>query len=386
MLRRITRRGWVVLLSLTAVVGWGGMHFSAGERAPSGPPPVLVSTVNATLADVPLEIDQSGNVVAYETVAVRARIDSQIVAVKFKDGQRVEAGDLLFTLDDRTIKARIVEMQANVKRDEAQLENFRLQYERIKTLNEKGFQSAAALDAARANYDAQLALVGASKASLKNTQVQLDYTTITAPISGRTGTINVTEGNTVKANDTTPLVTINRVQPIWVNLSLPQEYFDAVRQGLEQGGVAVAVQARRTGSDVVSEGKVEYIDNAIDPSSGTFAVRAVFPNTDEALWPGMFVNATLKLGVESQVLTLPEAAVQKGQDGYFVFAIEDGKARKQPVEVRRIARGVAVVKEGISEGQVVASDGLMSLRDGAPVKMRSESAAPASSASAPTAQ
>jgi multidrug efflux system membrane fusion protein len=204
--------------------------------------------------------------------------------------------------------------------------------------------------------------------------VQLEYTQITAPISGRTGTINITVGNTVKANDTQPLVTINQIKPIRVQASLPQRYLSAVRDAMASG--AVEVLSRHEGSADQSRGALEYIDNNVDLATGTFAMRASFPNENEKLWPGMFVNLTLVLGNEKQVLTIPEVAVQHGQNGDYVFVIAGDKAANRPVKVSRMQESTAVIESGVEAGEQVAVDGLMSLKDGVAVSVQPPEAKP----------
>jgi multidrug efflux system membrane fusion protein len=305
---------------------------------------------------------------------VRSRLDSQVIEVKFHDGDSVQAGDLLFVLDDRTLQAQAGELEANVRRDKAQLENLRQQYERDRALTAKGFETQANLDTAKAAYEAQRGTVGASEAALQSVQVQLGYTRIMAPIAGRTGTINVTVGNTVKANDTNPLVTINQVQPIRVQTSLSQNYFEAVRAAMAAGSVEVA--AVRQGGGEPSAGTLEYIDNTIDQSTGTFAARARFANADEKLWPGMFVTLTLNLGLEKGALVVPEVAVQHGQNGDYLFVIEGGKVAMRNVKVARMQDQQAIIAEGVKDGEQIAVDGILALKDGTAVAVKETKAEP----------
>jgi membrane fusion protein, multidrug efflux system len=340
----------------------------AKGKKPNAVPPVAVSVVPVMLKDMKLVLRDVGTVTVDQSVGLRARIDSQIMEVKFKDGDYVRKGDILFILDDRALTAQRDEMKANVARDKAQLENLRLQYQRLQGLAAKGYVSKADLDNARAAYEAQRASVVATEASLENITAQLEYTRITAPISGRTGTISVTVGNTVKANDTGVLVTINQTQPILVQMTLPQAYFDKVRDAMEEGKVAVT--ASREGNKETSTGTLSYIDNMVNQSSGTFVTRAIFPNEDELLWPGMFVTVAITLGEEKQVPVIPEVAVQHGQSEDYVFVIADNKAHLRPVKVSRLQEGLAVISEGLKEGEQVATDGMMSLKEGSVVNVK----------------
>ena len=360
----------IVIVLLLLVLGGGGWYYFEVYKKPAKDDqkqPVLVAVAPATRADVPQELTAVGNTVPYQTVGVRARLDSQIDEVKFKGGDDVNKGDVLFRLDDRTLKTQIDEAKADLVRDQAQEENLRVQFERSDSLNKKGFEASANLDQARAAYDAQKATVTATAAALENLQVQLQYTEITAPISGRAGTVTISAGNTVKANDTMPLVTINQIKPIWAQISIPQGMLDSVRQAMAKGEVAAIARTEGGGK---ATGKLDYLDNAVDQTTGTLAARVLFDNTDEALWPGMFVTVTLTLGVEQQALIVPEEAVQHGQDGDFVFAVEDDKAVRKPVKVERVTEGKAVIASGLDGSEKITVDGMMKLDNGVAVKVR----------------
>ncbi len=358
-------------LAIGGVAAIAAVYFLShgGKEKEKSTPPVTISTAAVTKRDMPLEIREVGSVVPYQSVAVRSRLDSLITEVRFRDGDYVKEGDVLFVLDDRALKAQLGELQANVLRDKAQLENLRVKYERTRSLNKQGFAAAQQLDTDRAAYEAQKATIHASEASLENVRVQLGYSRILAPISGRTGTISVTVGNNVKANDAA-LVTINQLKPIRVQTSLSQKYLDSVRSAMQGGGVNVT--ALREGVGEAGRGTVDYIDNRVEPTTGSFEVRARFANEDEKLWPGMFVNLLLQLGAEAGALTVPEVAVQHGQDSDYVFVIQESKAAKRPVTVARIQNGQAIISDGVKEGEQIAIDGLASLKDGSNVKFQGE--------------
>lgn len=342
----------------------------------SGTPPVAVKVATATIQQVPVNIQVVGNVVAYESVGVRARLDSQITAVHFKDGDEVKQGDLLFELDDKSLRARAAELAANITRDRAQLENARRQSARAKTLADKGFATKATRDDSAANEQVAQASLSASIAALESVKVELSYTRITAPISGRTGTINVTLGNNVKANDAAqPLVTINQLKPIRVQASLPQQHFDALRAAMQTGTVNVVATPRGDTNADAPVGTLDYIDNAVDAATGTFVTRAGFANEDERLLPGMFVTATMTLGGDTQAITVPEVAIQHGQASDYVFIIAGGKAMRHEVKVARLQNNLAVIESGLEAGSVVAVDGLLSLKDGSTVKVMADTPA-----------
>lgn len=361
------RNKWLyTALLVLAALGWWWMSNSGKTK---GPTAVRVTVQAASRQDFPVEVPLVGTVVAYETVSIKSRLDSQVVNVNFKDGDDVQEGQVLFTLDDRMLKAAIKQLEAGLAKEKAQAVNTRLQYERMQKLAKTSAVSQAQADEAKATNEAQTALVNAAQANLDNARVQLSYATITAPISGRTGTISVTRGNTVKANDTQPLVTINQISPIRVQFAVPQRYYGDVTGAMAKG--ILAVQARNKESSDIAGGTLEYIDNTIDVSNGTFAARAVFANEDKKLWPGMFVNVTLVLETLKGALTIPAVAVQGDEDNHFVFTVdpEQKKAIRTPVEITLNDGKTAVIGGGLSEGQTVVTDGLLRLNDGAKVEV-----------------
>jgi multidrug efflux system membrane fusion protein len=363
-----------ILLPLTFfVLVWGGLWlppaFSKDEPTkPAASPAVPVKVASVVRKDMPVLIKAVGTVVPRQTVAVKSRLDSQIMEVKFHDGDPVKKGDVLFVLDDRVLKATLVQAQAALQRDRAQLQNLKQQYDRTQKLAGQGYATGATRDDAKTAMDAQTAVLAADEAAVENIRVQLGYTIITAPIDGRTGTINVTVGNTVKANDTQALVTINQIQPVLVQASLPQANFDGIRTAMAQGDVPV--MAKRDGSDDVDQGKLQYLDNAIDQGTGTFVTRAVFDNAAEHLWPGMLVNLSITLKEDKQVQIVPDVAIQHAPSGDFVFAIIEGKAVKKNVTVARMQGGSAVIQQGLADTDQVVTDGQMALKDGSAVSTR----------------
>ncbi len=380
------RRG-VQLLLVAALLGAGAYALThSRDSGPKAPPPVSIRTAAVVRNTVPLTVEAVGNVVAYESVAVRSRLDSQVIRVHFKDGEEVKKGDLLFELDDSSLRAQAAQLAANIARDKAQLDNARRQQGRAAALAEKGFATKAVRDDSEANTQVAQATVGASVAALDSIKAQLAFTRITAPISGRTGTINVTVGNTVKANDTTPLVTINQVKPIRVQASLPQTLFDSVREAMRAGTVTVtALKQDDSAATPLAQGTLEYLDNEVNQSTGTFVTRAGFDNPDERLWPGMFVTLTMTLGDDHDALSIPEVAVQHGQAGDFVYVIAEDKAARRDVKIARIQHGTAVIASGLSEGETVAVDGILGLKDGAAVSVKqAEIAAPVATAAPAT--
>lgn len=357
--------GIVIACGIAAYLWQGGNE--SGKQGMSNAP-VSVSVVNVEKQDVPNKVDLVGTVYAYESVAIKSRLDSQVTGVYFKDGDEVKEGSVLFQLDDSVLKAELNQYEANLKRDEAQLENARAQYMRYQNLAKKGFASKEKVEESVASFKTQEAAVNATKASLQSAKAQLTFATIKAPISGRAGTINVTRGNNVKANDAGALVTINRVKPIRAQFAIPQRHYDALREASKD---VVDVTVQRSDGQRICTGKLEYIDNNIDTATGSFIARAVFENTDEKLWPGMFVNVVITLNIDKDALVIPQVALQSVRDENFVYILdnEGKKAIKQTVQVLRTQDNKAIIKDGLKFGDSVVVDGLLKITDGAAVEV-----------------
>jgi multidrug efflux system membrane fusion protein len=346
----------------------GGFKKLLSGKKDSGPktPPPSVRVAPVAQKSVAPELTSVGNVIPNQSVAVSARINSQITEVKFNAGDDVKAGQVLFVLDAREVAAALSQARAKLAGDQAQLVALKKELDRQQLGVSKGFSSKSGLDVAQAQYASGQALVESDQALVESLEAQESYTVITAPIDGRTGTINYTLGNIVRSNDTVPLVTINQIMPIAVQASLPQNSVDAVRAAM-RGGTVRATATTNSGKTV--QGTLQYIDNAIDIASGTYVARAIFENTDETLYPGTLVNLSIALGQDKPQLTIPEVAVQHDQKGdTFVYVIDtQNVARLTMVKVIRIQDGQALIGEGLSGGENVAIDGMMSIKDNGPV-------------------
>ncbi|MDX2112806.1 MAG: efflux RND transporter periplasmic adaptor subunit [Alphaproteobacteria bacterium] len=365
-----------LILGLVVVAGsaYGAYSYflSGGESSKQPPRSASVTVAAASRQDVPLQLSLVGTAEAFETVAVKSRLDSQITEVAFKDGDLVKEGQLLFTLDDRALAAQARELEAELMQGKAQLTNARLQYERAQELFKTNTVAQARVDDTKAAFEAQQAQVAATAASLENVRVMLGYSRITAPISGRAGSIHATRGNNVKANDVAALVVINQVQPLRVQVAIPQRHVGEVRRAMAAGQVAAT--ATHDGADTLSHGVLDYLDNAVDVTSGTLAAHVRFANEDEALWPGMFLRLTLTLGTEQAALTIPAAAIQGDEGARFVFVVDEaGKAKRTSVTVSRIMADVAVIESGLEEGARVITDGLLRVSDGSQVEIKNSS-------------
>jgi len=357
-----------VALAAAGWVGWTVLQQTAPvatAESPAAAPAVPVSVSVVASEDVPVLLHGIGTVQAFNAVTVKSRVDGPIVGVDFTEGQEVEAGAALFEIDPRPYQEALAQAQAARAKDTAQLEGAEADFDRYSKLVVHGYQT-------RQSYDQQKALVGQLKAAIAGDQAQigtaqlnLDYTRIRAPISGRLGARLVDIGNLVRASDGTPLVTITQVRPIYVSFTLPQQNVDAIRQEQAKGPLTVEAFSGDDKSDL-AHGRLTLIDNAIDAATGTIHLKAEFANADERLWPGEFVNVRVVLSVRRAVATVPSPAVQEGPDGYIVYVVQPGDTvHRRPVEVAAIQDGVAAVTEGLSPGERVVVTGQYRLTDGA---------------------
>jgi RND family efflux transporter MFP subunit len=336
---------------------------SAAESAP----PVSVATVRSIARDMPVLLQATGSVVAVNSVDVRPQIGSVVNKVHFREGQFVKAGELLFTLDSRPDEANVAKAQAQLQKDQAALADAQRQFVRSRELFAQNFISQGAVDTNQALVDGQAASVAADRAALEAARVNLGYSRIVAPISGRAGAVNVFAGSTVQANQTT-LVTITQLDPIAVAFSLPQRYLPDVLPALAGGGSVVTVTLPTGGPQI--EGRLKFVDNAVDAATGTVRVKATFDNKDQRLWPGGFVNVQLTARTLKDAVVVPQAAVVQGARGKNVYVVgPDGTALQKPVDVV-LASGSDAVVTGIVAGERVVVDGRQNLRPGSRVVER----------------
>ncbi len=340
---------------------------AAAPQAPRPPRTVAVEVATAVRKKTPVVLEGLGNVTTIASVAVRPRIDSEIVGVHFADGAYVNKGDLLITLDSRAIEAQIGQAEGNLARDQAQLEQAERDFRRYTDLVAKAATPVVNLENAKTQADAFRAAIKADLAALDNLKVQLSYCRITAPISGRISQAAVKVGNIARAADTMPIATINQMAPIYVTFTVPQRHLPELRLAMaETGG---AVEAIIPGDDRRAHGTITMIENTIDPTTGMATLRATMPNDDELLWPGTLVTARVTLRTEEAVV-VPSAAVQVSQQGSFVFVVKDNVAVVTRVTVARLAGDETVIQSGLSDGDVVVTDGHLLLTDKARVTVR----------------
>jgi len=370
----------IVLIAASALSACSADRSPAGnEAAHAAQQSVPVVVAAAVRKTVPLRVQGIGNVESPTTVAVKSRVDGQIVNVGLRDGADVRKGQMLFQIDPRPALAQLEQAKAKLASDMALRKRAREQDIRYKDLLQKKFVSADGYEQYKTNLDSAQATVDADQAALDNARLQVEYSTIRAPVSGRAGRILIQRGNLVKANDTNPLVVINQLSPIYVNFAVPEQYLPQIRAALRAGPSAVDISTNdAAGSARHVAGTLAFIDNAVDATTGTIKLRASVPNKDASLWPGQFVHATLTLGEQAGAVVVPSAAVQSGPDGSYVFIV-DGAAHAQmrKVLVERTAADDTVIAKGLEGGEKVVVDGQSRLLPGTPVTIKA--AGPAAS-------
>lgn len=344
-----------------------------GRGGAGGAVPVVAATVTTRAA--PVELGAFGNVQPYSTVFIKSEVSGLLTEVHFQKGQMVKKGDLLFVIDERSYRAALEQAKANLSRDQVQLENAIRQADRDKELREKGIASQAELEASQTAVAALQQAIVAGQALVDNAQLQLDRCFIRSPLDGKAGNILVDAGNLVKANDV-PLVTINQVEPVEVFFSIPGRYLGEVMRYAAGGPLEVraSLPERDAGTET---GKLTFIDNAVDKDSGTILLGATFPNKDQRLWPGQYVNVTLTLTVRQDTKVIPSAAVETGSSGKYVFVIKpDQTAEMRPVVAGDEIGKDIIIEEGLNVGEVVVTDGQLRLVPGAKVEITTPEAAP----------
>jgi multidrug efflux system membrane fusion protein len=373
----------VAVVAGVALVGGGVAFWTTRDRAApvvaeDAAPAIPVTVGVVTPADVPVLLNGIGTVQAYNTIVVRSRVDGPIVAVDFTEGEEVEAGAPLFQIDPRPYEAALAQARAARNKDKAQLASAQLDLDRSTKLLSRGFQTQQSFDQQTALVGQLKAAIEGDEAAIETAQLNLGYTKITAPISGRLGARLVDIGNLVRAGEGTALVRMTQVRPIYVSFTLPQQSFDGIRE--QQNKAPLAVEAF-SGDDTrrLARGQLTLIDNAIDAATGTIHLKAQFANEEERLWPGEFVNARVILSMRRAVPTVPAQAVQDGPDGYIIYVVKpDETVERKSIEVAAIQDGIAAVTRGLAVGERVVVTGQFRLVNGARVK--ATPAAPGASA------
>jgi multidrug efflux system membrane fusion protein len=332
---------------------------------------VPVETALAERKKIPVQVTSLGSVTPIASVAIKARVDTAITAVHFRDGQAVKRGDLLFTLDGRAIEAQIAQTEGMVARDKAQLAGAERDVARYTDLVAKAATPVINLDNAKTQSEVFSAAIKSDEGLLDNLKVQLSYCTINAPIDGRISAAAVKVGNFVRQADTAAMATINQMAPVYVSFTVPQNVLPEIRQAL--GAETATIEAIVPGEAKRANGQVTMIENTVDTATGLATIRATMPNEQEVLWPGTLVTTELTLRVEEAVV-VPSTAVQVSQTGSFVFVINENVAKVQPVKVERTVGNQSVIASGLSGGETVVTDGQLLLSNGTQVNSRAAKA------------
>lgn len=355
------KRALVVFVALLCACG-GRKARPQDERVP-------VTVATAQQKNVPIQLHAIGNVLPLQTVAVRALVGGELTKVWFREGDEIRRGQTLFTIDPRPYQAALAQAEANLARDEAQARNAEAESARYADLVKKDYVTREEYDRMSSGAEAARATVAADRAAVENARLQLSYCEIHAPLDGRTGSLQVHVGNLVKANDTTPLVVINQVHPIDVQFAIPEAQLAQLRAtGLKN----VDVDTTPQGSTKKETGKLTFVDNAVDPTTGTIALKATFENQDRSLWPGQYVNVAVTLANRPNAVVVPAQAVQNGQRGQYVYVVKgDNGVEMRPVRVADQIDQQAVIDNGVNAGETVVTDGQLRLTPKSKVDIKS---------------
>jgi multidrug efflux system membrane fusion protein len=368
---------FVLMVSVAACNSGNSSEPAArGGRQAAGPVPVLVA--RAETRAMPVSLSAVGTVEASSTVDIRAQVTGQLSAVHFREGQDVQQGARLFSLDQRPFRAALQQAEAVLARDTAQAGNAQAQLKRYSDLFNRGLIPRDQYETQTATSNALEATLAADRAEMENARLNLQYTEIRSPITGRTGALNVHVGDLVRANDTNPLVVINQLSPVFVSFSVPGRLLGDVRryQALKPLPVSVRPSGAQNSSEAApvgdERGSVSFIDNTVDPTTGTIKLKATFANRSRALWPGLFVQVGLTLTTDPSALVVPAVAVQTGQQGQFVYVVKgDHTVEVRPVRLDRQVGNDAVIAQGLTPGEQVVTDGQLRLTPGAHVTVKS---------------
>jgi multidrug efflux system membrane fusion protein len=371
-------RSWrwlIAALAAAVLAGAGYATFSGGSAGAKNPkaqrPPAPVVVAEASQRTVPVRLSTIGTAQARSTVSIKSRVDGQLLEAHFQEGQTVRKDDLLFRIDPRPFAAQLRQAEANLARDQAQLERVRADLKRYGELAEKGYSSRQKYEEALATANALDATIRADAAAIDFAKLQLDYTSIHSPITGRTGSLLVNPGNLVKANDTAALVVIVETQPIYVSFALPEAHLSEIKRRMAAGKLTVEVSIPQDAAPPPT-GEVFFVNNAVDVATGTIGLKAVLENKDDRLTHGQFVNVNVTMSTLRDAVVVPSQAIQTGQKGTFVFVVKpDSIVEQRSVTVGVSVDGVTVVQDGLKAGEKVVTEGQLRLAPGVKVAPKS---------------
>jgi len=357
-----------VAVSLTACSSNGGKQAQASGAAPSVP----VRVARVERKTVPLEVRTIGNVEAFSNVSLKSRVSAVVDSVNFREGQDVKKGDLLFTLDKRPFEADLHQAEASLERDVARGQNSAAQARRFDELFQAGVASKQQYEDIRTTAAADEATVRSDRAAIEAARLKVSFCTITSPIDGRVGSVLVYPGNVVKENDLPVMVVINQIQPIYVSFNVPEQTLPDVKRFAAAGRLGVDAEVPQQAGEI-ERGQLTFVDNAVDRTTGTIRLKGTFENSQRRLWPGQFVNVTLRLSEEPDRIVVPNQAVQAGQSGQMVYVVRaDSTVEARGVTVARVAGPDAVIGKGLEPGETVVTDGQLRLVPGARVEIKAE--------------
>lgn len=356
--------GTVIFLSCAAC--------TVKKEKPAAKPPIPVKTAQAMQKDVPVRVKAIGNVEAYTSVAVKSQVNGQITRIHFTEGSTVEKGSLLISIDPEPFQATLNQLEAALAKDQAQAKFAREQAERYAGLLKEGIVTRDQHELLQSNAESLAAAVVADRAAIQNARIQLGYCSIRSPISGRTGTIALHPGNLVKANDL-PIVTVNQLTPIYATFSLPENRLAEIKRAMAAGQLKIEA-AIPNEAGVTEAGSISFLDNAVNPATGTIKLKGVFANTSRKLWPGQFTDVLITLASRKNAVVVPTHAIQTSQQGEFVYVVKPDKT----VEMRQVtpaesAGEETVIEKGVAPGETVVTDGQLRLTPGAVVESKEKS-------------
>jgi membrane fusion protein, multidrug efflux system len=371
--RRALRAYTLVITVILATLASGcAKEQAAPPRRPATP--VVVGEV--TQKTVPIEVTSIGNVEAFSTVSIRAQIAGELLDVHFREGDFVRKGQLLLTIDPRPYEAALAQARAALARDKAVAANNHVQAQRENKLLEAGIVPAQEAESVMSTADASDAVVNADQAAIDTAQINLDFCKIYSPIDGRTGTLAMKAGNLIKVADV-PILVINQIDPIYVNFTVTQEYLPQIKEFMGRGTLRVSAVVPNESKPPL-EGTLTFVDNAVDPTTGTIHLRATFANSQDRLWPGLYVNVVLTLSDEAKATVVPARAIVAGQSGPLVYVVKsDNTVEARPVVSNRTVQDEAVIEKGLEPGETIVVDGQSLLAPGAAVEVKNKSAGPA---------
>jgi multidrug efflux system membrane fusion protein len=325
---------------------------------------------------LPVYLQGVGNVEAFSTVEVRPQVNGPLLTVNFSEGEDVEKGQLLYTIDPQPFEIAVRQAETQLLKDQGQSKTLETQRTRNANLFKQGLIAQSDVDAQAAQANSLLSTIALDQVAIENAKLQLQYTKIMAPVSGRTGALNVHVGSLVRTTDANPMVVINQITPVRVTFSLPAANLPAIRTGQGRGTLQTEAVTTDAPNGEAATGTLSFIDNVVDPTTSTIRLKATFPNADRRLWPGEFVQVRLRVAYDPQAIIVPSSAVQNGPQGQYVYVIDQNRtAALRPIKVARTEPSRAVIAEGLRAGEEVVTDGQLRLTPGARVSIKQDAGA-----------